>query len=128
MRNLRATCAPSWTRDLQWPNSFLRVLEALQRGRLDPPIPAHYLRKLLAALQRDDAGVRLPAERLPEPLSGRELEILQLVAAGKSNRQIATELFVSVGTVKTHLNNLYRKLNARSRTEAVARGRELTLI
>jgi len=104
------------------------VLEALQRGRLDPPIPAHYLRKLLTALERDDAGVRLPAERLPEPLSGRELEILQLVAAGKSNRQIATELFVSVGTVKTHLNNLYRKLNARSRTEAVARGRELTLI
>jgi LuxR family maltose regulon positive regulatory protein len=104
------------------------VLEALQRGRLDPPIPAHYLRKLLAALERDDAGARSPAKRLPEPLSGRELEVLQLVVAGKSNRRIATELFVSVGTVKTHLNNLYRKLNARSRTEAVARGRELNLI
>jgi len=104
------------------------VLEGLQRGRLNPPIPAHYLRKLLAALERDDAGDRLPAIRLPEPPSGRELEVLQLVAAGKSNRQIATELFVSVGTVKTHLNNLYRKLNARSRTQAVARGRELDLI
>jgi LuxR family transcriptional regulator, maltose regulon positive regulatory protein len=107
---------------------FSEVLEALQRGRLDPPIPAHYLRKLLAALEQDDAGVRLPATRLPEPLSGRELEILQLVAVGKSNRRIATELFVSVGTVKTHLNNLYRKLNARSRTQAVARARELNLI
>ena len=65
---------------------------------------------------------------LPEPLSGRELEILQLVAAGKSNRRIAQELYVSVGTVKTHLNNLYRKLRVRSRTQAVARARELNLI
>jgi ATP/maltotriose-dependent transcriptional regulator MalT len=104
------------------------TLEARQSGRLDQPIPAHYLRKLLAALERDDSSARLPATRLPEPLSGRELEILQLVAAGKSNRRIATELFVSVGTVKTHLNNLYRKLNVRSRTQAVARARELNLI
>ncbi len=104
------------------------VLEGLQRGRLIPPIPAHYLRKLLAALERDEAGARLPAQRLPEPLSGRELEVLQLVAAGKSNGRIASELFVSVGTIKTHLNNIYRKLNARSRTQAVARARELDLI
>jgi len=82
----------------------------------------------VAALERDDAGAWLPAAGLLEPPSGRELEILRLVAAGKSNRQIASELFVSVGTVKTHLNNLYRKLDARSRTQAVARGRELNLI
>ena len=104
------------------------VLEALRRRQLNPPIPAHYIRKLLAALERDDAGARSPVQRLPEPLSGRELEVLQLVAAGKSNRRIASELFVSVGTVKTHLNNLYRKLDARSRTQAVARGRQLNLI
>jgi LuxR family maltose regulon positive regulatory protein len=104
------------------------VLEVQQRGRLDPPIPAHYVSKLVAALERDDAGARLPAKRLRAPPSGRELEILQLVAAGKSNRQIASELFVGVGTVKTHLNNLYRKLGAHSRTQAVARARELDLI
>jgi LuxR family maltose regulon positive regulatory protein len=104
------------------------VLEALQRGRLDPPIPAHYVNKLVAALERDASGAGSPAERLPEPPSGRELEILQLVAAGKSNRQIASELFVSVGTVKTHLNNVYRKLGTHSRTQAVARARELNLI
>jgi LuxR family maltose regulon positive regulatory protein len=106
------------------------VLEAQQREQPDSPprVPAHYIRKLLAVLERDDAGARLPAKRLPEPLSGRELEVLQLVASGKSNRRIASELFVSVGTVKTHLNNLYRKLDARSRTQAVARGRELNLI
>ena len=58
----------------------------------------------------------------------RELEVLQLIAVGKSNRRIATELFVSVGTVKTHINNVYRKLDAHSRTHAVARARELDLI
>jgi len=104
------------------------LLEVQQRGRLDPPVPAYYPRKLLTVLERDDADARLPVQSLPEPLSGRELEVLQLVAAGKSNRRIASELFVSVGTVKTHLNNLYRKLDARSRTQAVARARELGLL
>jgi LuxR family transcriptional regulator, maltose regulon positive regulatory protein len=104
------------------------VLEAQQRGRLDSPIPAHYLRKLLAVLERDISGAAQPATEFPEALSERELEVLQLIAAGKSNRRIATELFVSVGTVKTHINNLYRKLDAHSRTQALARARELNLI
>ena len=101
------------------------VLEARQRGRLDPPVPAHYIRKLLGVLERDAAP---SAAGLPEPLSERELEVLQLIAAGKTNRRIASELFVSVGTVKTHINNTYRKLDAHSRTQAVARARELNLI
>jgi len=105
-----------------------RVLEAQQRGLLDRPIPAHYLRKLLALLERDAAGTALPAAGLPEPVSERELAVLQLIAAGKSNRRIASELFVSVGTVKTHINNVYRKLDAHSRTQALARARELDLI
>jgi LuxR family maltose regulon positive regulatory protein len=54
--------------------------------------------------------------------------VLQLIAAGKSNRRIASELFISVGTVKTHINHLYRKLDARTRTQAVARARELGLV
>ncbi|MDF2704345.1 MAG: transcriptional regulator, LuxR family [Rubrobacteraceae bacterium] len=70
----------------------------------------------------------MPAAGLPEPLSERELEVLQLIAAGKTNRQISSELFVSVGTVKTHINNAYRKLDAHSRTQALARARELDLI
>ena len=106
------------------------VLDARQRGRLESSdrIPAHYLRKLLAALERDASGAGLPAAGLPEPLSERELEVLQLIAAGKTNRQISSELFVSVGTVKTHINNAYRKLDAHSRTQALARARELDLI
>jgi LuxR family maltose regulon positive regulatory protein len=106
------------------------VLGAQQRGRPDSPgrVPAYYLRRLLAALERDTSGAGLPAAGLPEPLSERELEVLQLIAAGKSNRRIASELFVSVGTVKTHVNNLYRKLDAHSRTQALARARELKLL
>jgi LuxR family maltose regulon positive regulatory protein len=106
------------------------VLEAQQSGRLDSlrRVPAHYLRKLLAALERDAPSPAQPATELPEVLSERELEVLQLIAAGKSNRRIASELFVSVGTVKTHINNLYRKLDAHSRTQAVARARELKLL
>jgi len=106
------------------------VLGAKQRGRTDllRCVPAHYIRKLLAALERDAASAASPAAGLPEPLSERELEVLRLIASGKSNRRIASELFVSVGTVKTHINNLYRKLDAHSRTQALARVRELKLL
>jgi LuxR family maltose regulon positive regulatory protein len=106
------------------------VLEAQQRRRLDSSrrVPAQYLRKLLAALEKDATSTARPATELPEVLSERELEVLALIAAGKSNRRIASELFVSVGTVKTHLNNLYRKLDAHSRTQAVNRARELKLL
>jgi LuxR family transcriptional regulator, maltose regulon positive regulatory protein len=104
------------------------VLEVQQRGSLDPPVPAHYLRKLIAALERDATGAKSPDVGLPEPLSERELEVLALLASGKSNRQISSQLFVSVGTVKSHINNLYRKLDAHSRTQAVARARELKLL
>jgi LuxR family transcriptional regulator, maltose regulon positive regulatory protein len=106
------------------------VLGAKQRGRTDllRCVPAHYLKKLQAALERDAASAASPAAGLPEPLSERELEVLRLIASGKSNRRIAEELYVSLGTVKTHINNLYRKLDAHSRTQALARARELKLL
>ena len=103
------------------------VLRVQHRGRLAPDIPAHYLRKLLAALEQDASHIAPDAE-LPEPLSEREMEVLALLAAGKSNPQIAKELFVAVSTVKTHAKNIYAKLNAHSRTQAVSRARELRLL
>jgi LuxR family maltose regulon positive regulatory protein len=107
------------------------VFDAQHRSRPDaatPSVPARYLAKLLAALAREDVAPAAAAERLPEPLSGRELEVLALVASGMSNKEIAGRLFVSVTTVKTHINNLYRKLDASSRIQAVARATEMDLL
>jgi ATP/maltotriose-dependent transcriptional regulator MalT len=56
------------------------------------------------------------------------LELLRLVAAGYSNKQIAQELFLAVGTVKKHLNNIFGKLEVGSRTQAIIRAQELDLL
>ena len=68
------------------------------------------------------------AQGLVEPLTERELEVLGLIAAGYTNAEAADRLFVVVGTVKAHAHNIYGKLGVRSRTQAVARARELGLI
>ncbi len=68
------------------------------------------------------------SQALVDPLSERELEVLMLVAAGLSNPEIAQRLFISVGTVKRHINHIYGKLEVGSRTEAVAKARNLKLI
>jgi ATP/maltotriose-dependent transcriptional regulator MalT len=73
-------------------------------------------------------GVHGTFTRLEDPLSERELEVLSLLATGKTNSEVAGELFVSVGTVKSHTGNIYRKLGARNRAEALARAREFGLI
>lgn len=74
------------------------------------------------------AAVRHGASDLNEPLTDREHEILHLLAAGLNNEQIAGQLFITVGTVKTHLHRIYGKLDAQSRTQAVARARTLGLL
>src|SRR5436305_11810429 len=61
-------------------------------------------------------------------ITARELEILQLIAGGLSNREIAGKLFVSENTVKTHSSRLFEKLSAKRRTQAVQIGKELQLI
>ena len=70
---------------------------------------------------------RSPAPGL-EPLSEREIEVLELVAAGLSNAEIAGELYLSVGTVKAHVHHIFGKLLVRNRSQAVARARELRLL
>ena len=65
---------------------------------------------------------------LIEPLSERELEILKLIAAGRSNKEIGDTLFLAIGTVKKHTNNIFGKLSVASRTQAIARARELGIL
>jgi ATP/maltotriose-dependent transcriptional regulator MalT len=65
---------------------------------------------------------------LIEPLTARETEVFRLVAVGWTNRQIATELFVTLGTVKAHVHAICGKLGAGSRVQAIVRGRELGLL
>ena len=78
----------------------------------------------------DDAAVRRAEANatLIEPLSEREIEVLDLLAEGLSNRQIGQRLFVSLGTVKTHVHHISAKLEATSRTHAVALARERGLL
>jgi LuxR family maltose regulon positive regulatory protein len=63
-----------------------------------------------------------------EPLTARELDVLRLVVAGRSNRAIASELIVAVGTVKAHLNSIFGKLGVTSRTQAIMRANDLHLV
>jgi LuxR family transcriptional regulator, maltose regulon positive regulatory protein len=69
-----------------------------------------------------------PGEGLPEPLTDRELTVLEHLPTMLSNAEIAGQMFVSVNTVKAHLKSLYRKLDVTSRRQAVQRGRELNLL
>ncbi len=73
-------------------------------------------------------GKTQPTGGLVEPLSQRELEVLQLIALGKTNQEIARQLIVSPGTGKAHTASIYRKLDVANRTEAVARARQLNIL
>ena len=67
-------------------------------------------------------------EHLVNPLTQRELEVLSMIATGKSNKQIADEMFVSINTVKTHIHRIYDKLDVKNRTEATLKASSLNLI
>ena len=69
-----------------------------------------------------------PTGGLIEPLTQRELEVLGLIASGRTNQEIANQLIVAPGTVKAHAASIYRKLDASNRTEAVARARQLGIV
>ncbi|MGH2548450.1 MAG: LuxR C-terminal-related transcriptional regulator, partial [Thermomicrobiales bacterium] len=87
-----------------------------------------HLRQHIAEERSSELPASIEQTSLIEPLTPREREVLQLIAAGRSNQSIASELFLSIGSVKTHSSHLYGKLGVRGRTEAVARARSLGLI
>lgn len=81
------------------------------------------LRRLLAQTPDD-----LSFTALPEALSEREMEVLRLVSEGATNREIADRLFIAIPTVKKHISNMFVKLDATNRTQAISRAREIRLI
>jgi len=123
------------------PEGFMRVFldegsvmsdllyQAQSRG-----ISQGYVRRLLAAFpnaEPDRAGLlrKQPSgHELVEPLSEREIEVLQLIAEGLTNREIAKNLYLSLNTVKVHTRNIYGKLGVNNRTQALAKGRSLGLL
>ena len=122
------------------PGGFIRLFvdEGLPMAQLLSEAAAHgvmpdYTGKLLAVFEaekqkREDLA-RVPATQpLAEPLSQRELEVLHLIAQGLSNREISERLFLALDTVKGHNRKIFGKLDVQSRTEAMARARELDLL
>jgi LuxR family maltose regulon positive regulatory protein len=107
--------------------------------RRDPPlaqqVPAEYLDRVLRAVRRTQdqarAAPRAAAGRaagLVEDLTDREVEVLEKLAAGKSNREIADDFVITLDTVKKHVTHIFEKLGATNRTQAVAIARKLGLI
>jgi LuxR family transcriptional regulator, maltose regulon positive regulatory protein len=112
-----------------------RIVAAYRAGQ--PPARAIPFSHLARVIQAFDGKRAVPgsapaaAAGLPgliDPLTGRELQVLAMLAAGEPNQAIANELFVTLFTVKKHVSHLLGKLGAANRTEAVARARDLGLI
>lgn len=100
------------------PDYVRRLLEAF---------PADHTRSIQGADRAGSPRARLAAAELVEPLSERELDVLQLMAGGASNQDIADSLIIAFTTAKKHVGNILRKLGVDNRTQAVAKGRELGL-
>jgi LuxR family maltose regulon positive regulatory protein len=115
---------------------FLRLLILDVRSAIEksPYFLFGYVEKLLAEfpqpteLQIQKSKFENPKPELIDPLSDRELEVLRLIAQGLSNDEITQKLVVALSTVKGHNLRIFAKLQAKSRTEAVARARELGLL
>ena len=116
--------------------ALLGRLVAAHRAKQAPArrIPLRCLARLVQAFDGKPNAAAAPRPELGtvpgliEPLTGRELEVLRLLAAGRSNQRIAHDLVVALDTVKKHVTHVLGKLGAANRTEAVARARDLGLI
>ena len=118
---------------------LMRCRQARQSSSAELP-SSGYIDSLLESLQPGTGAAWLlpqavpqrvsavPENGLPFTLSGRELQVLSLIAEGKSNQEISAELFLALNTVKRHAYNIYAKLEVKKRTQAVAKARQLGLI
>jgi LuxR family maltose regulon positive regulatory protein len=119
------------------PGGFIRIfvdegtpLEALlKKIRVEDGRIKKYIHKLLGAFKGNKTQLSTDGQQpLVEPLSERELEVLDLIAKGLSNQQVASRLFLSLNTIKSHTRNIHQKLGVNSRTQAVASAKSLGII
>ena len=106
-----------------------RLVEAvLSAARGESVLQPSVAAKVVARFAQLDDAARPRPQPLVVPLSDRELDVLRLLADGRSNREIAAALFLAEGTVKNHVTNVLGKLGARDRTQAALRARALDLL
>ncbi|HSR31831.1 MAG TPA: response regulator transcription factor [Anaerolineae bacterium] len=113
------------------PEELADAVRAAARGEavLDSPVATRVIQEMRESLASETRAAPQPmAQPLVEPLSPRELEVLELIAQGFTNREIANRLVIATGTVKRHVNNIYGKLQVHHRAKAIARARELGLL
>lgn len=119
-------------------NETKAILRVLALGA-DPSLPDNYLQKLTHTLglqpEQSNNKIDLPGaaalesnKQLLEPLSQREIEVLGLIDKGLANKEIAQKLSLAPATVKAHIRNLYGKIQAKSRTEALSKARAIGLL
>lgn len=106
------------------------AMVTLLRGAAEQGMHLAYIRELLGAIAASPVSPTVPQhdEKLAEPLSGREIEVLSLIAEGLTNREIAERLYIAPTTVKVHARNIFGKLGVHNRTQAVATARVLGLL
>jgi LuxR family transcriptional regulator, maltose regulon positive regulatory protein len=105
-----------------------RLIAAQRAGQAAAEVPLGYLARLQRAFDTGRPAPDPSPSGIVDPLTSREFEVLEMLAAGRSNQAIAGELVVTLDTVKKHVGHVLGKLGAANRTEAVARARELSLI
>ncbi len=105
---------------------LVEAIRSAARGEtfLQPSVAA----KVVAEFTRLSQSAETRPQPLVEPLSNREMEILEILATGASNKEIAAQLFIAEGTVKNHVTNILGKLGVRDRTQAALKAKELGLI
>jgi DNA-binding NarL/FixJ family response regulator len=109
--------------------SSAKLVEAvLAAARDEAVLQPSVAAKVVAQFARLPTAEPERQQPLVVPLSERELEVLRLLAGGRSNKEIAAELYLAEGTVKNHVTNVLAKLNARDRTQAALRAQALRLI
>lgn len=107
---------------------FFTILGAWVAKQLTRPVTKTIIVEKEIHLPPADAFIRNEAELEKLNLTGREWDVLQLMATGKSNAEIAGSLFLSVSTVKTHVSNIFVKMDVKSRTQAMEKAKRLKII